>query len=574
MGFEGLLHMPLIANHRDFSYWLLSRVSLTRSAIELESGDFLPLSPEDVKKVLGIPCVGEELQAPNSEVVSHVKRLIAERMKVASFRDVNKEVHYLDNVDFGDLNLKHNKFPRIALYDRDTIKERYQLDISVSSYYQATQFEKLKLRPKNDACYKRMCERTRVTDSGGNENVQIESQHAAELIQKAQELKSFWISCIGNLDKAAESLLKVTEASKYMPITNEVNVSEGYKCTAVNDDADNGTEVNQTPSVGKDVEDASAAAANCTPMVHTDDLTEKSIDLNRTVPHRIYTGLDFDPPSFDLNIDFSPSKNTDTPVSPHSISRDVAAASLDHLQAIYIENSKGEIKQEHCKKRELPEPRVLQFDGNYGIQSWKMATASPFDIMPDKVRTSSGGGLAAIAGNEWWSPNFFREQFIGNSVKYDVSKCAIIFVPMCEMSHWKCYAFKLHERVVQILDPKKSVHGNDTHAENNHQWNGPILAKAMQECLSMFFQDWTDDVTKWEQTEPNVPSMHFGVDSGINTLEYMKYWNGFKYVGGLNPVSIDNIRADIDIMAMKANVATLPNIVQQLMKQYNSAVSE
>uniref|UniRef100_A0A0E0F4F0 Uncharacterized protein n=1 Tax=Oryza meridionalis TaxID=40149 RepID=A0A0E0F4F0_9ORYZ len=50
MGFEGLLHMPLITNHR------------------------------------------EELQAPNVEVVSHVKRLIAERMKVASFKDVNKEV--------------------------------------------------------------------------------------------------------------------------------------------------------------------------------------------------------------------------------------------------------------------------------------------------------------------------------------------------------------------------------------------------------------------------------------------------------------------------------------------------
>lgn len=92
MGFEGLLHMPLITNHRDFSHWLLSRVSPTRSAIELESGEVLPLSPEDVKKVLGIPCVGEELQAPNVEVVSHVKRLIAERMKVASFKDVNKEV--------------------------------------------------------------------------------------------------------------------------------------------------------------------------------------------------------------------------------------------------------------------------------------------------------------------------------------------------------------------------------------------------------------------------------------------------------------------------------------------------
>nr|ABA96648.1 hypothetical protein LOC_Os12g09510 [Oryza sativa Japonica Group] len=81
---------------------------------------------------------------------------------------------------------------------------------------------------------------------------------------------------------------------------------------------------------------------------------------------------------------------------------------------------------------------------------------------------------------------------------------------MCEMNHWKSYAFKLRERVVQILDPKKLFCGNDSHAENNHQWNGPILAKAMQECLSMFFLDWTDEVTN--------------VDSGINSLVYMKNW--------------------------------------------------
>lgn len=96
---------------------------------------------------------------------------------------------------------------------------------------------------------------------------------------------------------------------------------------------------------------------------------------------------------------------------------------------------------------------------------------------------------------------------------------------MCEMSHWKCYAFKLRERVVQILDPKKSVRGNDIHAENNHQWNGPILAKAMQECLSMFFHDWTDDVTKWEQTEPNVPPMHFGYEK-----TYMNFNIEYTYI--------------------------------------------
>ncbi|BAT16241.1 Os12g0196800 [Oryza sativa Japonica Group] len=80
----------------------------------------------------------------------------------------------------------------------------------------------------------------------------------------------------------------------------------------------------------------------------------------------------------------------------------------------------------------------------------------------------------------------------------------------------------------------------------------------MQECLSMFFLDWTDEVTN--------------VDSGINSLVYMKNW----MASNVSEVSINNIRADIvmDIMAMKDNTATLPDVVRQLMKQYNSAVSQ
>uniref|UniRef100_A0ACD5VYM0 Uncharacterized protein n=1 Tax=Avena sativa TaxID=4498 RepID=A0ACD5VYM0_AVESA len=176
----------------------------------------------------------------------------------------------------------------------------------------------------------------------------------------------------------------------------------------------------------------------------------------------------------------------------------------------------------------------------------------------------------AIAGDSLWNPEMFRNHFTGPKILYNVSKCENIYVQFCDVNHWECYAFNLREEVIHILDSSKSSNHDGVHPGSKHHWIVPMLARAMQECLALFFADWSGDVTKWEYKQPVVPTQSFEVESGVYTLEFMKNWNGTKCTKLLNPGCIDAVRTDIvmDILSIKENAAELPSFVQELMKQY------
>uniref|UniRef100_A0A0D9Y174 Aminotransferase-like plant mobile domain-containing protein n=1 Tax=Leersia perrieri TaxID=77586 RepID=A0A0D9Y174_9ORYZ len=684
MGFGGLLHMPLITNRRDFSYWLLSRVSPTRSAIKLSNGDFLPFCTNDVTKVFGIPCEGEELDSPSPDVVAHVKTLIARRLGVTDFKDVNKEIleevilkyhkgfmsdddkdafktaflilvmmkflapqanldnicpryfyalvdtseiskfnwsayvlneilaaaeaaqkkiadgqrcgyingcviflqiFYLDNLDLGHLSFQHGILPRIALYDNESLKQRYKMDMRSKSVYKATEYGKLKLLYGQKEMY--------VTPD------QVTSIFCVVICRMLWQMK-FPEYCLRNTEiytlnlsqipQEREELVTVTEGSKNctsanMSSHNQDQSSHGYTCSLDNVVGETGIDVNQkipqTPSLGNDVGDGRKVGDDS-----TDVTANKSINLNRTirqetptspqfVPIRIYTGIDIEPPSFDLNIDWSPSKKTDTPISPRSISREIAAASLDVLADIYYENSQGEIKPYHGSKRDLPEPRVLQFEGNIGSQSQNTLTSSPLDLIPDQVRTRAEGVrdvlivwirsyqetshlksvwisnfthtpqtltgaqmrtilwgneklehctcvvytrrmleielekfggmlaygwrhflepdfyLAAIAGNEWWDPKAFREQFIGDSIKYDVSKCTM---PIMDKMNTSFRNLQLEVDLANYSKPRCNWHmlctGKENMAKKYTQFESKFQLLSHARTYKEFEEQW------------------------------------------------------------------------------------
>ena len=69
------------------------------------------------------------------------------------------QVFYLDNLDFGPLNIKHQSFPRIVNTVVRPIKVRMNLDFKEKDLYKPTQFGKLQViltaflfRPKLHLC--------------------------------------------------------------------------------------------------------------------------------------------------------------------------------------------------------------------------------------------------------------------------------------------------------------------------------------------------------------------------------------------------------------------------------------
>lgn len=145
----------------------------------------------------------------------------------------------------------------------------------------------------------------------------------------------------------------------------------------------------------------------------------------------------------------------------------------------------------------------------------------------------------AIAGGSQWNPEMFRKQFTGPKILYDVSKCETvsahplllffsnashtlkyvhgelvkqIYVQLCDVNHWNCYAFDLRQHKIHILDSSKSGKNDEVQPGSKHHWIVPMLARAMQECLTLFFPDWTEDVSKWDYKEPVVPTQSFEYD--------------------------------------------------------------
>ena len=140
-----------------------------------------------------------------------------------------------------------------------------------------------------------------------------------------------------------------------------------------------------------------------------------------------------------------------------------------------------------------------------------------------------------------------------------------IHISLCDIKHWSCYTFNLRHRVIYILDSSKTKISADIKQYSRHTWIVPMLASAMQQCLTLFFSDWKEDVTTWAYNEPVVPRHRFEkffwitlhlmivqdltvylytsyiqlcrVESGVYTLEFMKNWNGIEVTKELNPVS-------------------------------------
>ncbi|KAE8816950.1 hypothetical protein D1007_05502 [Hordeum vulgare] len=65
------------------------------------------------------------------------------------------QIFYLDNLELGTLNLKHDCFPRIMAYDQHAMNVRMNMDLKEKNQYKPTQFGMMKLRPRCDVCYSR-----------------------------------------------------------------------------------------------------------------------------------------------------------------------------------------------------------------------------------------------------------------------------------------------------------------------------------------------------------------------------------------------------------------------------------
>ncbi|XBI98831.1 hypothetical protein VPH35_019025 [Triticum aestivum] len=204
MEFGGILHVPLISRtNLKLSIWLMSRVDEVSRSIYIRPGRQMSFRASDVHKVFGVPCgplhIQKHKDSSDREIsyfkmafvmfvvgyllywgalaqIDHVaefnwceyllEELMAACLRVKAYtragRDVTYlhachlflQVFYLDNLDLGSLNLSHNTFPRISVFD-ETQYKRMWVQCSVGHFKGTPDFSGAMIRSADHVCYAR-----------------------------------------------------------------------------------------------------------------------------------------------------------------------------------------------------------------------------------------------------------------------------------------------------------------------------------------------------------------------------------------------------------------------------------
>ncbi|KAE8774247.1 hypothetical protein D1007_53414 [Hordeum vulgare] len=439
------------------------------------------------------------------------------------------QIFYLDNLELGPLNLKHDCFPRIMAYDQHAINVRLNMDLKEKNQYKPTQFGMMKLRPRCDVCYSRptvgMKSAFRAESGAGPSEINPDN---SKIVQQAF-MKGHNLSD-GNID-AADSRRSISPRS----MSREIAASS---CIILQD-------IYVENSQGE-----LKHACGIKREYHEPKLLDFRLSTHDKPQRQSIKTL--------IN---SPFGNT---AAVHSFREDVMNVLVNWVKNYQTEDESSSTWIAHVKPTPIKLTgtdirNFIQGNDNVDYPTMSVYTRRLIELDFEMYgETDAYGkrhfiepdfGVHAIAGGDCWNPELFRQQFTGPHLKYNVSKCENIHVSLCDIKHWSCYTFNLHERVIYILDSSKSAKSKDV-------------------------SDWKEDVSKWAYKEPVVPTHRFEVESDIYTVEFMKNWNRTEVAKELNPASMDKVRTNIlmDILTIRDNVAALLDFVKQLMRQYEDAV--
>lgn len=74
-------------------------------------------------------------------------------------------------------------------------------------------------------------------------------------------------------------------------------------------------------------------------------------------------------------------------------------------------------------------------------------------------------------------------------------------MPARIVSGWVCYMWDMHKKMIHVLDPANPI-GLDNERCAYHADVTKLLHKALADCISEFFDDWSIPVEPWTRTFP------------------------------------------------------------------------
>ncbi|XP_042519672.1 uncharacterized protein LOC122093401 isoform X2 [Macadamia integrifolia] len=103
------------------------------------------------------------------------------------------------------------------------------------------------------------------------------------------------------------------------------------------------------------------------------------------------------------------------------------------------------------------------------------------------------------------------------NLDYNLTRCELLFIPICLDNHWFLYVINLKDQRIDILDSIRRKNVPDI----THQ-----IVDTCERILTLLNEGRILSISKWSQDRPQLPLQTNLNDCGVFMLKFMECWNG------------------------------------------------
>ncbi|CAL5087625.1 unnamed protein product [Urochloa decumbens] len=366
------------------------------------------------------------------------------------------QILYLDMIDFGPLSLPHVIFPRVKHFTSELIVRMIESDISVDeSSSTSFTYGRIKAVRKIDNCY--------ITSSRCVTTTNYSARRAVMNNMSNNIKNKLPVNSSPSGNTIAEYCLSSPSGSKLAANSSPASSSSQLNLKA---------QISPPPLVDTEVIDFSAFIRNKYPgQIDAPLLDDLRLHNARCSQHiHKYT------------------RACSAAIVKENINSAASMCWIMHDSPRFIEIKGYTIKEQFASNHFLTDAvfdtlirRIGQLDQDiYASQiplRWRHLFESDF--------------ATHVLAQENPVANIpVREQFVGNRINYELSRCRMFFVPVRSNAIWWCYAWDLKNNTVLIIDPLFG-HEKDDVVIKRHSGTLDMLSKSLSETTTEVFNGWT-----------------------------------------------------------------------------------
>ncbi|KAK1632974.1 hypothetical protein QYE76_007289 [Lolium multiflorum] len=175
-----------------------------------------------------------------------------------------------------------------------------------------------------------------------------------------------------------------------------------------------------------------------------------------------------------------------------------------------------------------------------------------------------------LAGDKVVELKSIQAQFCGSEINYNIANCRLFHVPVILEAGWCLYTWDMLKKVINIFDPTTHI---PSHPEKKrlHDIVADKIHIALFTCIYKFFKKWHVECNNWKRKFPHFHSTRFTMEeSGICITHIARHFNGSSLEEPLSDESIPREKGFqlVQLASIQENAGTIPHEIQKTLASY------